>query len=59
MWITTDRTMLEEKECTASTFIDALLGKIHKLTNLQTHAESKYEVRKSLNCPRVSVINGE
>jgi hypothetical protein len=32
MWISTDRTMLEEKECTASTFIDTLLDKINKLT---------------------------
>ena len=32
MWISTDRTMLEEKECTASTFVDTLLDKIDKLT---------------------------
>ena len=32
MWISTDRTMLEEKECTASAFVDTLLDKIDKLT---------------------------
>ncbi len=31
MWISTDRTMLEDEECTASTFVDTLLDKIKKL----------------------------
>lgn len=44
MWISTDRTMLEDKECTASTFVDTLLDKINKLTkhHFITKEQSKF-----------------
>lgn len=54
--------MLEEKECTASTFIDALLDKIHKLTkhNFISKEKSKFcqELKEKVT-PEECLIQGD
>ena len=44
MWISTDRSMLEQRECSSAIFIDLLLDKIEALTvhNFVAKEQSKF-----------------
>ena len=53
MWVSTDRAMLEQKECSASDFIDAILEKIDALTihHFVAKAQSKFCRELKSNIP--------
>jgi hypothetical protein len=62
MWISTDQTMLEEKECTASTFVDTLLDKIDKQTKHHFISKEQAKFCRELNqkiTPTECLIQGD